>query len=127
MSRFRALALVPALALAVGLVGCSSEPDPAPPAAATTTSAEVDRTADVKRAAGDAVTRAVESEPGRFEVETTIVDPRGGEGSDEAKAALAICAAVVDLGATYVRVLEKDGTTFVIYAPAQYGEECAES
>ena len=126
MSRFHALALVPALVFAAGLVGCSSEPDPTPPAAATTTSSEVDRTADVQKAAGDTVTRAVESEPGRFEVETTIVDPRGEEGSDEAKAAIAICSAVVELGATYVRVLEQDGTTFAIYAPSQYGEECAE-
>ena len=86
----------------------------------------LDRTAEVQKAAGDAVTRAVESEPGRYEVETTIVDPRGEEGSDEAKAAIAICSAVVDLGATYVRVLEQDGTTFVIYAPAQYGEKCVE-
>ena len=97
-----------------------------PPATASSTASEVDRTADVQKAAGDRVTRAVESGPGRFEVETTIVDPRGGEGSGEAEAAIALCASVVELGATYVRLLEQDGTTFVIYAPDQYGEECVE-
>ena len=109
MSRFRTPALILALVFSGGLVGCSSEPDPVPPATASSTASEVDRTADVQKAAGDRVTRAVESGPGRFEVETTIVDPRGGEGSGEAEAAIAICTSVVELGATYVRLLEQEG------------------
>lgn len=70
--------------------------------------------------------RATETEPGRIEVETSITDPRGGEGSTEAAAAIAICEAAVSLGATYASVLEADGTTFVLYGHPSYGQTCTE-
>lgn len=92
-----------------------------PPAAAP-----IDRTTELRELAGEAVSAAEEVEPGRIEVTTTIVDPRGDAGSAEAAAAIAICEAAVGLGATYVSVLEADGTTFVLYGHPTYGPTCTE-
>lgn len=75
---------------------------------------------------GDTVVSATETEPGRYEIQTSIVDPRGAAGSAEAVDAIAICEAVVKLGATYVSVLEEDGTTFVVYGHPRYGDVCTE-
>ncbi|WHP18805.1 hypothetical protein [Cellulomonas sp. ES6] len=61
------------------------------------------------------VSAVTETEPGRFEIQTSIVDPRGDDGSPEAQEAIAICQAAVDAGATYVAVFEADGTHFVLY------------
>lgn len=123
------------LALSLTLSACSGDaPDEATAAPATETSTEaeteasapVDRTADVQAVAGDVVTKAIETEPGRIEVETTIADPRSDAGSAEAQSAIAVCEAVKGLGAEHVSVLEADGSTFVVAGHPSYGEECAE-
>lgn len=58
-----------------------------------------------------------------IEVSTTITDPRGASGSDEAKMAVAICQAAVDeLAAVSVTVNEADGTAFALYRPAAFME-----
>lgn len=88
-------------------------------------------TADVRDAAGaagDAVTKAEESEPGRISVETSLVDPRGEDGSAEARQAIEICEAAAGIeGVTYVSVLEKDGTSWVLFGhPSVPTGKCAE-
>lgn len=119
-------------ALLLALAACSSGPsttDPAPAPTSTDAAAaptSVDRTAELQQVAGDQVLKAVETEPGRIEVSTSIVDPRGDDGSAEAQAAIAICQAAVGLGATYVSVLEEDGSTFVLYGHPTYGDVCTE-
>ena len=121
------------LALSLTLSACSGDaPDEATAAPATETSTEaeasapVDRTADAQAVAGDVVTKATETEPGRIEVETTIADPRSDAGSAEAQSAIAVCEAVKGLGAEHVSVLESDGSTFVVAGHPSYGEACAE-
>ncbi|WP_163185912.1 hypothetical protein [Cellulosimicrobium sp. SL-1] len=121
------------LALSLTLSACSGDaPDEATAAPATETSpaaetsAAVDRTADVQAAAGDVVTKATETEPGRIEVETTIADPRGDAGGAEGQSAIAVCEAVKGLGAEHVSVLEADGSTFVVAGHPSYGEACTE-
>ncbi|WP_426735542.1 hypothetical protein [Glutamicibacter sp. 2E12] len=88
-------------------------------------------TADVRDTAGtagDAITKAEETEPGRISVETSLVDPRAADGSAEAKQAIEICEAAAGLdGVTYVSVLEKDGTSWVLFGhPSVPTGECAE-
>lgn len=88
-----------------------------------------DRTEEVRAASGDwapSVHRAIETEPGRITVETTISDPRGENGSQQAQAAIAICEAAVSLGAAHVVVYEADGTSFVLYGHPAYGDVCTE-
>lgn len=120
---------------ALALAGCSSDaaedetpPTATAPSVTTTSEAEpVDRTAEVTAGAawGDQVTSATETEPGRMEVATTLVDPRGEDGSAEAQTALEVCRAAVAVleadGAEdrYVSVLEEDGTTWVLYSTGQ--------
>ncbi|WP_454728846.1 hypothetical protein [Cellulosimicrobium protaetiae] len=114
------------LALALALSACSGDApveDAAGPATATVST--VDRTADVQAVAGEVVTKATETEPGRIEVETTIVDPRT-DASAEAAQAVEVCNAVIELGAEHVSVLEADGSTFVVAGHPSYGEECTE-
>ena len=115
-------------AAALTLTACSStgEADTMPTTTATTpaTTTAIDRTADLTAANPDApwlatLTTATETEPGRVEVATTITDPRGDNGSPEAQEAIAVCQATVALlgdTAVYVRVLESDGTSFVLYS-----------
>lgn len=90
----------------------------------------------MKKSAGNAgklIASAIETEPGRIEITTTIVDPRGKNGSKPALDALAICEAAMPLtrghDPRYVRVNEKDGSAFVIYStiggPVPAGK-CAE-
>lgn len=65
-----------------------------------------------------------EGEAGHMEIQTTILDPRGEDGSAAAAKAVAICEAVVaELAPAGLRVLEGDGSTFVAWmenAPAGY-------
>lgn len=92
-------------------------------APATTTSAAIDRTAELASAnAGAAwlpvVTKAEEVQTGRLNVSTSIVDPRGANGSPAAQQAIQVCEAAVALlggGDVHVSVYEADGTTFVLY------------
>lgn len=82
---------------------------------------EPDRTADFTTANANAswvgqVKSVTETEPGRFRVNTSVVDPRGANGSEVAMTAIAICESVVALfGPHYVSVLEDDGTNFVLF------------
>lgn len=65
------------------------------------------------------------TEPGRLEIQTSIVDPR--DGGPEAHEAIAICQAAVDPGVASVAVLEADGTHFVLYGhPSVPSGECGE-
>lgn len=69
-----------------------------------------------------------ETEPGKIRIETSLVDPRGADGSEEAKSAITICESVVSLfGPSYVSVLANDGTTFVLFGhPTVASGACAE-
>lgn len=100
---------------------------------------DVDLTADltVGQPWADAVTSAIQTDPNRVEVDTTIVDPRGENGSPEAQQAIAICQGTVawlqEQGAVepHVRVMEADGTTFAVYSQTAVGDlvpaqECSE-
>jgi hypothetical protein len=102
-------------------VSVSAAPQASSPVAGT-----ADRTADLHASVGDIVLSAVETEPGRLEVETTITDPRGDAGSPEAREAIAVCEAARDLGYEHVRVSEADGSTFVVAGHPSYGAACAE-
>lgn len=73
------------------------------------------------------VSAVTKTEPGRFEIHTSIVDSRGDDGSPEALEAIAICEAAVGAGAAYVAVLEADGTHFVLYGhPSVPAGACGE-
>lgn len=65
-------------------------------------------------------------EPGAWIISTLIVDPRGDDGSAEARLAIAVCERAVELGATRVSVLERDDSTFVVYGHPSYGNVCTE-
>lgn len=72
------------------------------------------------------VTDVEETEPGRWQIHTSIEDPRGDDGtSEEAQQAVAICEKAVELGASKVSVMESNGTTFVLYGHPSYGDTCA--
>lgn len=128
--------------------GCSStEPAPAPTVTITTEASPAptvtvlatpeaeasdqpaaEPAADVEtsvRAASDAVEGVTETEPGRWEVETSLTDPRT-DGSAEAAEAITICEAAVEGGADFVYVLESDGTIYVVYGHPSYGDTCTE-
>lgn len=125
--------------LALALAGCSSTPAPADTPAPSETTAEAaeapaassDLTATVKTLAdkdGDIITSAIEEEPGRIIVETTLVDPRGKDGSPEAKRALAICEMLASKDdVDYVNIKEADGTSWVLFGHPMAPEgECGE-
>lgn len=142
------IAITIATIAAVSGCGGSDESNPttaAPSAASTTVAAPaatgagpVDRTADLLDANPDAtwtgeVTAATATEPGRLEIDTTLVDPRSEGGSPESQTAIEICEAGVALlsgegtEAPYVSVLESDGTTWVLYGhPMVPAGECGE-
>lgn len=139
-------ALGAALAISA-LAGCGSQStsdtaataaDKAPSTAQAPAAKGSDLTAQLRAANRGAawlgaVTEAIETEPGRLEVRTTIVDPRGDDGSPAARQALAVCEAAVDLLARRgadeprVAVMEDDGTTFVLFGhPLVPDGECGE-
>lgn len=142
MKTLRGVALVAAVVLLSGCAGAEPQsaetvtvtvtatPEPAPTVTVTATPtpealpAPDDIDVAVREASG-AVTSAVEVEPGRWTIETSIVDPRV-DGSAEAAEAIEICEAAVDAGAEYVSVMESDGTTFVLYGHPSYGNTCTE-
>jgi hypothetical protein len=78
------------------------------------------------------VASVTETEPGRLTVVTSIIDPRGGSGSPAAKTAIQVCEAAVvllDQRGTknpYVSVMEKDGTTYVLFGHPSYPGGCSE-
>jgi type IV pilus biogenesis protein CpaD/CtpE len=136
--------LIAALAiLVIGLAGCSATPEPTPtvtvtvtatpePAPTVTVTAEPpaavapsdDRLAAL-RTVSAMVTGVEETEPGRWVIHTSILDPRGDDGSSaEAQKAIAICEKAVELGATYVSVMESNDSTFVLYGHPSYGDTC---
>lgn len=113
-----------------------TEPEAAPTTQVTTIAAspsfaEQDVTADLQEAApdqADLVTAATATEPGRLQIDTTIVDDRDN-GGDDADDALALCNAgltLLDVDSPYVAVMENDGTNFVIAGHPSYGDECTE-
>lgn len=110
-------------------VTVTAAPEPAPTVTVTATPAAAPTAVDDKLAAlrtvSQMVTGVEETEPGRWTVHTSIVDPRGDDGSSaEAQKAIAICKKAVELGATYVSVMESNDTTFVLYGHPSYGAEC---
>jgi hypothetical protein len=119
-----------ALLLAAGLSGCSTEATPEPAASAPATSAPTADSAIATAAqalVGRSVTAATETEPGRIQLDTTIVDPRGEDGSPEALEALDLCEQAKAIpGVTLVSVMEADGTSFVLAGHPSYGENCTE-
>ena len=111
-------------------VTVTATPEPAPtvtvtaepPAAVAPTD---DRIAAL-RAVSQMVTGVEETEPGRWVVHTSIIDPRGDDGSSpEAQKAIAICEKAVELGAVHVSVMESNDSTFVVYGHPSYGDTCA--
>lgn len=82
---------------------------------------EPDKTADFTTANANApwvgqIKSVTETKPGRIRVDTSVVDPRGANGSEAAVTAIAICESTVALfGPSYVTVLEDDGTNFVLF------------
>lgn len=119
-----------ALLLAAGLSGCATgaTPDAATPAPATSAPAADSEIATAAQAlVGGSVTAATETEPGRLQLDTTIVDPRGDAGSSEALEALALCEQAKAIpGVTHVSVMEADGTSFILAGHPSYGENCTE-
>lgn len=112
-------------------VAVTAAPTPAPTVTvyATPTAAAAGSTSDERLAAlrtiSQQVTGVEETEPGRWVVHTSIVDPRGDDGtSPEAIAALSICQKAVNLGATKVTVTESDDSTFALYGHPSYGNVC---
>lgn len=133
-----ATATVTALLLAI--TGCGAPeptptvtvtvtPEPAPTVTVTATPEPAAAPADDRlaalRAVSEMVTGVEETEPGRWVVHTSIEDPRGDDGSSpEAQKAIAICGKAVELGATYVSVMESNDSTFVLYGHPTYGNTC---
>lgn len=134
-------------AAALLIAGCSSPstPSTAEPEAATASQTAAapetiptptdagDKTSDFMTANSSAawvgqIKSVVETEPGRITIDTSVVDPRGADGSDEAKMAIAICESAVSLfGPSYVAVKEHDGTHFVLFGhPSVPKGSCAE-
>lgn len=129
------------VAVVVGVAVIANLPSDKEPEAAPTTQVttiapspsftEQDLTADLQEAApdqADLVTAATVTEPGRLQIDTTIVDDRDN-GGDDADDALALCNAgltLLDVDDPYVAVMEEDGTHFVIAGHPSYGNECTE-
>lgn len=69
---------------------------------------------------------------GRMEIRTTVVDPRGDDGSAEAKTATAICEAGVEFlkgigtAEPSVSVFEADNTRFILAGHPVFGPTCTE-
>lgn len=116
----------------------AAQPTTADPSAAPDADARNDQTKALLSLANgadwaDSLTTATMTEPGRLEVATTLVDPRGDAGSPEAQEVIAICEAAVslledqDVSDPYVSVLEDDGTTWILYGHPMVPEgECGE-
>ena len=137
----RTLAPCLTLGLALILAGCGSDAKGETTVTTEPTKAEAFTTSDVTdelRAANagapwvQSVVIATQTEPERVVVETTIVDPRGDDGSDEARTAIQVCEATVTLlegmgaGAPKVSIMEDDGTSFVLYGHPSYPGGCTE-
>lgn len=133
--RKSAFIALPLAALALTLSACSGE-DAATPDTTAAAVQPLDRTTEVTsglpKNLAQAVTKVTETEPGRLEVATTLVDPRGEDGSPEAAEAIKLCEAAMDvlqaeaIAKPYVSVLEKDGTTWVLAGHPTYGPDCTE-
>lgn len=132
-----------AAALVLVLAGCSAtpaptptvtvivtaSPEPAPTVTVTAPPAPVSTSGDERlaalRAVSEMVTGVEETEPGRWVIHTSILDPRGDDGTSvEAQKAIAICEKAVELGASKVSVMESNDSTFVLYGHPSYGDEC---
>lgn len=137
-------------AVALAAAGCSSDDGdgtqgsgtPTPPLASSALedaqADDVDVTQDLLAAVdgqpwSEVVTKATQTEPGRVEVLTTIVDPRGGtSGTPEAQQAIQICNGTVawlqsqGVSEPKVSVMESDGTSYVLYGHPSYPGGCTE-
>jgi hypothetical protein len=128
----RALPALPTLLIsaALALSGCSTDAAPEPIASAPAESApaaESEIATAAQALVGGSVTAVTETEPGRLQLDTTIVDPRGEAGSLEALEALDLCEQAKAIpGVTYVSVMEADGTSFVLASHPSYGDSCME-
>jgi hypothetical protein len=99
----------------------SPTPSPTPTAAPL-----IDQLRETAGLDGEAITNAEEPQPGWLDIETSIVDPRGDNGSLQAIQAIQICEAGKYLGYERVNVFESDGTHFVLAGHPTYGPECTE-
>lgn len=109
----------------------TEKPTPAPTVTVTATpAAEAPAAADVAsgvRAASANVTGVEQTEPGRWTIQTSLVDPGAGvSGSPAAKEAIRICQKAVELGATYVVVRDADDSSWILYGHPSYGNTCTE-
>ena len=75
----------------------------------------------------------VDHRAGRLEIYTSLVDPRGDDGSPEAQQAIVICEAGVEFMSQdaeedpTISVYEADGTNWILYNhPAVEAGECGE-
>lgn len=135
-----ALKLTLVLASIAVLTGCSSSSPVKPKVEYDAIKSKmaanyVDRTEEFRAANPDAtwlssLKSAMETEPGRLQIDTTVVDPRGPDGSEPALVAVSMCnAAVASFGAAYphIKVMEADGTHFVLFGhPAVPDGACTE-
>jgi uncharacterized protein YceK len=118
-----------ALMLALSLSGCSTgaTTDGPSPEASSAPAATSEISTAAQALVGGSVTAATETEPGRLQLDTTIVDPRGEAGSPEALEALDLCEQAKAIpGVTHVSVMEADGTSFILAGHPSYGENCTE-
>lgn len=70
---------------------------------------------------------SAEQNGNQIEVKTSIVDPRGDDGSEEAEQAVAICREARELDeSASVLVTELDGTVFAKYQPNAGDSRCSE-
>lgn len=123
LQTMRTWGITATLITAALLAGCSSAADETPTATTASTSsapASADVTDQIREAVGsyaNLITSAEEPEPGRIEVGTSIVDPRGDDGTPEAEQAVGICQRLKNANpdATSIVVYEQDGTTFAIF------------
>jgi hypothetical protein len=128
----RALLALAALLIAatIALSGCSTAAAPeaaAPAPAMSAPTAESEISTAAQALVGGPVTAATETEPGRLQLDTTIVDPRGEDGSPEALEALDLCEQAKAIpGVTHVSVMEADGTSFILAGHPSYGADCVE-
>lgn len=130
MKRIMAACVAGVLSIAV-VAGCSIESEPELVATTDEGFQPSDLTEGLQEVYGgddSIIVSAMEVEERRYEVATTIVDPRGDEGSEQANLAIEICETILDRYGddVYVNITEADGTSFVLANHPMTGPDCTE-